>query len=113
MPRKMRRAAYRSALTVKAQDGQIVVLDEIEMEAPKTRDMVQMLDLLGLEGSVLIMLPEKNENVERSAQNLPDVKTLRASYLNIRDLLGYDTLVLPQRSLQVITGILSTTADLG
>ena len=113
MPRKMRRAAYRSALTVKAQDGQVVVLDAIEMDAPKTRDMVQILERLGLEGSVLIMLPEKNENVEKSAQNLPDVKTLRASYLNIRDLLGYDTLVLPQRSLQVITGILSTTTDLG
>ena len=113
MPRKMRRAAYRSALTVKAQDGQIVVLDALEMDAPKTRDMVQILERLGLEGSVLIMLPEKNENVEKSARNLPDVKTLRASYLNIRDLLGYDTLVLPQRSLQVITGILATTADLG
>ena len=53
------------------------------------------------------MLPEKNENVEKSARNLPDVKTLRASYLNIRDLLGYDTLVLPQRSLEVIASILS------
>lgn len=110
MPRKMRRAAYRSALTVKAQDGQVVVLDALEMDAPKTRDMVQMLQRLGLEGSVLIMLPEKNENVERSARNLPDVKTLRASYLNIRDLLGYDTLVLPQRSLQTITSILSPTS---
>jgi large subunit ribosomal protein L4 len=55
---------------------------------------------------VLIMLPEKNENVENSARNLPDVKTLRANYLNIRDLLGYDTLLLPKRSLEVIAGIL-------
>ena len=106
MPRKMRRAAYRSALSVKAQDGQIVVLDGLEMGAPKTREMVEMLDRLGLEGSVLIMLPEKNENVERSARNLPDVKTLRAAYLNVRDLLGYDTLVMPQGSLEVIEGIL-------
>ena len=106
MPRKMRRAAYRSALTVKARQGQVVVLDALEMDAPKTRDMVQILARLGLEGRVLIMLPEKNENVEKSARNLPDVKTLRAGYLNIRDLLGYDTLVLPQRSLQVIAGIL-------
>jgi large subunit ribosomal protein L4 len=106
MPRKMRRAAYRSALSVKAHDGQIVVLDALEMSAPKTRGMTEMLHRLGLEGSVLIMLPEKNENVENSARNLPDVKTLRANYLNIRDLLGYDTLLLPKRSLEVIAGIL-------
>jgi large subunit ribosomal protein L4 len=106
MPRKMRRAAYRSALSVKAQDGQIVVLDALEMGAPKTREMVELLDRLGLEGSVLIMLPEKNENVERSARNLADVKTLRAAYLNVRDLLGYDTLLMPQGSLEVIEGIL-------
>ena len=106
MPRKMRRAAYRSALSVKAQDGQIVVLDALEMGAPKTRDMVELLDRLGLEGSVLIMLPEKNENVERSARNLADVKTLRAAYLNVRDLLGYDTLLIPHGSLKVIEGIL-------
>lgn len=106
MPRKMRRAAYRSALSVKAQEGQIVVLDALEMGAPKTREMVEMLARLELEGSVLIMLPEKNENVERSARNLADVKTLRAAYLNVRDLLGYDTLVIPQGSLEVIEGIL-------
>jgi large subunit ribosomal protein L4 len=106
MPRKMRRAAYRSALTAKAQEGQIVVLDALEMGAPKTRDMIDILQRLDLEGSVLIVLPDKNENVERSARNLPDVKTLRANYMNIRDLLGHDTLLLPQGSLQVITGIL-------
>ena len=58
------------------------------------------------EGSALIMLPDKNENVERSARNLVDVKTLRASYLNVRDLLGHDYLLIPQESLGVIEGIL-------
>jgi large subunit ribosomal protein L4 len=106
MPRKMRRAAYRSALTVKAQDNQIVVVDELGMDRPKTREVQAMIERLGLEGSVLIMLPTKNENVERSARNLPDVKTLRASYLNIRDLLGYDYLLIPQESLEVIESIL-------
>lgn len=110
MPRKMRRAAYRSALTVKAQDGQIVVLDELTMETPKTKEMVALLERLGIEGSALIMLPERNENVEYSARNLPYVKILRASYLNIRDLLGYDYLVIPQRSLEVIERILDPEA---
>jgi large subunit ribosomal protein L4 len=106
MPRKMRRAAYRSALSVKAQDNQIVVVDALDMVAPKTRQVVQWVQSLGLDGSVLIMLPDKNENVELSARNLPDVKTLRASYLNIRDLLGYDYLLMPQGSVEVIEGIL-------
>ncbi len=106
MPRKMRRAAYRSALTVKAQEGQIVVLDELTMDSPKTKNLASLLKRLNLEGSVLVMLPDKNENVELSAHNLPNVKTLRASYLNIRDLLGYDYLLLPQKSLDVIAQIL-------
>jgi large subunit ribosomal protein L4 len=106
MPRKMRRAAYRSALSVKAQDNQIVVVDALDMAAPKTRQVVEWVQSLGLDGSVLIMLPDKNENVELSARNLPDVKTLRASYLNIRDLLGYDYLLVPQGSIEVIEGIL-------
>ncbi len=106
MPRKMRRAAYRSALTVKAQDDQVVVLDSLALSTPKTREIKMLIDRLGLQGSVLIMLPERNENVELAARNLPDVKTLRASYLNIRDLLGYDYLVLPQESLAVIERIL-------
>ena len=106
MPRKMRRAAYRSALSVKAQEGQIVVLDALDMDRPKTREMVELLDRLGVKGSALIMLPDKSENVELSARNLPDVKTLRASYLNIRDLLGYETIVMPQTSLAVIEEVL-------
>jgi large subunit ribosomal protein L4 len=106
MPRKMRRAAYRSALSVKAQEEQIVVLDALEMGTSKTREMVGLIERLDLEGSVLIMLPEKNEGVERSARNLPNVKTVRASYLNIRDLLGYDYLLIPQGSVKVIEDIL-------
>jgi len=106
MPRKMRRAAYRSALSVKAKDDQVVILDALEMSAPRTREMADMLAHLELDGSVLIMLPDKNDFVERSARNLPDVKTVRASYLNVRDLLGYDYLVIPQQSLQAIEEIL-------
>jgi large subunit ribosomal protein L4 len=115
MPRKMRRAAYRSALTVKAQDEQIVVLDAFDADvlspqgAPKTREMALALQRLGLEGSVLVMLANADEAsvVELSARNLPDVKTLRASYLNVRDLLGYDTVLMSLDSLQVIEGILA------
>jgi len=106
MPLKMRRAALRSALSVKASAQQIVVLDELEMDAPKTRQLATMLDALAIPSSALVLLPEKNENVEKSTRNLPDVKYLRAQYLNIRDLFGYETVVMPKRALEVIEGIL-------
>jgi large subunit ribosomal protein L4 len=106
MPRKMRRAALRSALSVKALDEQILVLDVLEMEAPKTKEMVSLLGNLGLGERVLILLPEHNEAVEKSARNLPQVNTLQASYLNVRDLLGHDHIVLPLASLQVVESIL-------
>lgn len=106
MPRKMRRAALRSALTIKAAEEKLVVLDALKIAAPKTRDMAQALQRLALDSSVLILMAGADENVERSANNLPDVKLLRASYLNIRDLLTYDYVVIPQDALTVIEGIL-------
>lgn len=106
MPRKMRRAALRSALSAKAAETQIVLLDELEMERPKTREFVAMLERLEVADSALVLLPEENEMVERSARNIPNVKTLRANYLNIRDLLGYETVLIPLDSLDVIQSIL-------
>jgi large subunit ribosomal protein L4 len=106
MPQKMRRAALRSALSVKAKAQQIVVLDKLEMDAPKTKTLSAVLDALAVPSSALVLLPEKNENVEKSVRNLPDVKYLRAQYLNIRDLFGYETVVMPMGALQVIQGIL-------
>ncbi len=106
MPRKMRRTALCSALSVKAMENQIVILDVLQMEAPKTKEMVAVLKNLGLDQRVLILLPERNVRVEKSARNLPQVKTLRASYLNVRDLLGYDHVVMPLGALQVVESIL-------
>lgn len=102
MPRQMRHAALRSALSVKAQAGDIVVLDEITMAQPKTKEMVTIMKRLTGGSSALLLMPERNENVELSARNLPDVKTLRATYLNIRDLLGFDKIVMPLAALEVI-----------
>ncbi len=106
MPRKMRRLALRSALSAKAAEGQIRVLDELTLPEPRTRRLLEILENLELEGSVLILLPEADEAVELSARNLPDVKTLRASYLNVRDLLGYDTILVPLASLRLIEQVL-------
>lgn len=106
MPRKMRRAALRSALSIKARNGDIVVLDTLELESPKTNGMVSLLEQLTGAQSTLVLLPGPDRNVEISARNLSDVKTLRANYLNIRDLLGYNKMVLPLASLEIIQGFL-------
>src|SRR5690554_5249815 len=69
MPKKMRQAALRSALSVKAGSGQIIVVDDLSMEAPKTKEMVRVLTSLGIDGqSALILLPERDMPVERSAR---------------------------------------------
>ena len=107
MPRKMRRLALRSALSVKAASSAIVVVDELAFDDPKTVNMLEMLDNLKLEGSAVVLLPERNENVEKSARNLDDVKTLRADYLNIRDLLGHDYVIMPKDAVAVIEGNLA------
>jgi large subunit ribosomal protein L4 len=106
MPRKMRRAALRSALSVKAAAAGIVLVDELALAEPRTRLMAETLSRLVGEASALVLMPEKNleyDTVVRSADNLPDAKVLLASYLNIRDLLGYDKLVMPLKTLDVLT----------
>src|SRR5512143_3176574 len=95
MPKKMRRLALRSALSAKAADGQIRVVDDLKLDAPRTRDRETILGSLSIQSSALILLPEANPNLQKSAANIPDVKTLRANYLNVRDLLGYDFVVMP------------------
>ena len=107
MPRKMRRAALRSALSVKAAAEKLLVLDALNMDAPKTKQMVNVLkNLEAHEGKTLILLPAENNNVELSARNLQTTKTLRAQYLNVRDILSADFLVMPVDTLEVIQSIL-------
>lgn len=109
MPRKMRRAALRSALSVRAAEANIVVVDELKVSEGKTRIVAQALEQLIGGVSALILIPEKNGEYDvlmRSANNLPDTKTLLANYLNIRDLLGYDKVILPLKALDVLQSYL-------
>ncbi|HEM61135.1 MAG TPA: 50S ribosomal protein L4 [Chloroflexi bacterium] len=102
MPRKMRRLALRSALSVKARDGQLVLLEDLEMATPKTQEMLKLLEVLTGQSSALILLPEKDLNVEKSVNNLPHAKTLHARYLNLVDIFGHDYLVMPLATVKVI-----------
>ncbi len=106
MPRKMRRAAVCSALSVKAAENKVVVLDKLALDQPKTREMALVLNRLAVDSSALILMAEPDETIRRASHNLPDVKLLRAEYVNVRDLLTYDYLVIPQNALAVIETIL-------
>jgi large subunit ribosomal protein L4 len=107
MPKQMRRAALRSALSAKAANSAVVVVDALEMSAPKTRDMALALaKLCGEDKSALVLLPAANETVEKSVRNLAKAKYLRANYLNVRDVLGADTVVLPVAALDVLSSYL-------
>jgi large subunit ribosomal protein L4 len=109
MPRKMRKAALRSALSVKAADQEIMVLDEIVISESKTKEMAQVKNKLAGSSSVLLIVPEKNETFDqiyKAANNLPGLKLLNANYMNIRDLLGYEKVIIPLAALEVIESYL-------
>jgi large subunit ribosomal protein L4 len=109
MPRKMRRAALRSALSVKAAESSIVVLDELVITEPKTNLMAESLDILVGDASVLVLIPGKDaayDRITRSLNNIPDAKMLLANYLNVRDLLGYEKVLIPLAALDVIASYL-------
>ena len=104
MPQKMRKAALRSALSVKASDSMLVVVDELKVEEPKTRIMAGALNALVGEASALLLIPavESYEEVMRSTNNIPDAKVLNANYLNIRDLMVFDKIIIPVAALDLI-----------
>jgi large subunit ribosomal protein L4 len=108
MPLKMRRAALRSALSVKAAEAGIVVVDNLVLAEPKTRLMARSLNQLVGQATALVIIPEKSaayDIVVRSTNNIPDAKVLMAGYLNIRDILSFDKVILP---LQVLDTLKST-----
>lgn len=105
MPKKMRQAALRSALSAKAAEAGIVVVDELDLKEAKTRFMVEALgNLVGI-STVLVLMPAKDQNydtVMRSADNIENAKVLLASYLNVRDILNYDKVVLPLKTIDAL-----------
>jgi large subunit ribosomal protein L4 len=106
MPRKMRQAALRSVLSVKASEKAIIVVEELKLADAKTKLMAQVMTKLVGDDSAIILIPEKNpayETIIRSASNLVGTKTMLANYLNIRDLLTFDKIVLPVQSLDIIS----------
>jgi large subunit ribosomal protein L4 len=108
MPKKMRRAALRSALSSLLADGQLIVVDAFTVETYKTKTMVQTLQTLVGDAKVLVLLAERNDLAELSIRNLPQARYLNAMYLNIRDLLSHDRVIMPLAALDVIQQWLGT-----
>ncbi len=106
MPKKMRQAALRGALSSKAAEAGIVVVDEFAIKESKTQALAGVLNGLVGQSSALILLPARDEAYDHTLRvggNIPDAKFLLASYLNVRDLLAYEKVVLPLKSLDVIS----------
>jgi large subunit ribosomal protein L4 len=109
MPKKMRQAALRSALSSKAADANLVIVDEINLSEARTRLMADALKTWVGGSTSLVVLPEKDsayETVMRSAGNIANTKVLLAGYLNIRDLFNYDKVVLPVKTLDALVASL-------
>ena len=107
MPASARKAALRAALADKAKAGKLLVLDKIELEAPKTKLMAQLVAGLEID-SALIVIAARNDAIERAARNLPTVKVLRAEGANVYDVLRYDRLILTQDAVQALVGRLGS-----
>ncbi|HWO93887.1 MAG TPA: 50S ribosomal protein L4 [Dehalococcoidia bacterium] len=94
LPKRMRRLAIRSALSSKARDGELVIVDELTMATPKTKDIVALLEALDVRGSTIIATGQPDENVKRSAANLERVRVMPAAYLNVADMMNHRHLIL-------------------
>lgn len=105
MNKKERRLALCSILSSKFKSNNIIVLDTLNFTESKTKNMISVLNAIPYVKNVLLALPSKNEVIEKSARNLPQVKTLTTDYLNISDLLKYTTLVLLKESVEKINSL--------
>jgi len=100
MPKKMRRLALRCALSAKARDEELMVLEKLELGQPKTKEMAGVLVALGVDSSALIVTGEPEENVVKSARNLAEVKTLPANILNVVDILSCKRLLMTEAAVR-------------
>ncbi|KXG74782.1 50S ribosomal protein L4 [Thermotalea metallivorans] len=94
LPKKVKRLAMKSALSSKVQTENIIVLDELNLDVPKTKDMVNILKNLNVEKKALIVMDEKNDNIIRSARNIPGVTTTLVTTLNVYDILNHDKFII-------------------
>lgn len=99
MPKKARREAIKSALAAKANEGNIKVIDEFKIEAPKTREVINILENFDVSGNILIVVGTDDKMVKISAQNIPGVLAINVDEINIYDVLGSDIMIMTENAL--------------
>jgi len=109
MPKKMRRLAIRSILSAKVAQGELVVVDNLELEEPKTKEMRRILDALGISSSAMVVTAEPDANLVKSACNLEGIKTLPAPLLNVVDLLSHKALVMTVAAVRKVEELWGTS----
>ena len=102
LPKKMRRLALRCVLSAKAGGKELMVLDELKLDEPKTKEMARVLAALGIEASALIATAEPTEDLIKSARNLPGVKTIPARLLNVIDVTSHKILLLTETAVRQV-----------
>jgi large subunit ribosomal protein L4 len=107
VPKAVRRQALLAALTSKAQGGAIRILESLSLERPSTKSMAGLLKGVGVSGKALVVLPARDEILEKSARNLPGVRLLTVQGLNVRDVLKADTLVLTPEGVHTLREVLA------
>jgi large subunit ribosomal protein L4 len=105
IPKKEKRAALAAAFASKAQGNRLVLLDKLELAAPKTKEMSGLLKVLGVAESALVLLPAENKNVSLASRNMPNVKVIRMENVNVYDLLKYRYLITTQDALAALQGV--------
>lgn len=107
LPRKMRRLALKSALSAKVQAGEIIVLDSLELEMPKTKRMIEMLASINAPGKAMIVLRDHNETIEKSSRNIPGVLVEDAAGINVYDILNSDKLIMTRSAVEKVQEVLA------
>lgn len=102
VPKKVRRLALKSVLTSKVLENEIIVVDEIKLDAPKTKEMVNLLNRLNADKKALIVMGEKDVNVIRSANNIPNVATALVNTINVYDILKYNSFIITKDAVKKV-----------
>lgn len=108
LPKKVRRAAMRSALTSKLKQEQLVVLDELRLAAPKTKEVVKVLANLGVGGKALLVSAGPDLNLFKSSRNIPGIKSVPAGQINVLDILQHDRLIMTKEAVEKIEEVFAS-----
>ena len=108
VPKKLRRLAMKSILSSKVEENEIIVLDALSFDAPKTKEMVKVLENIKAEKKALIVMAEKDENVVKSAANIPGVRTALVSTMNVYEIINYTSFIVTKDAINKIEEVYSS-----